>query len=557
MADTPNHGYNVPAQGTQNWHQPLNQNFADFDVDIELRDVESNLSNYTPAQGAKFLATDSGVVYVGDGQSWVGTFVVPGYDPSADEAQFGQAVVAPTVETAALVAPLLSTSNGPLTLAVDGARVLEATAESGGDAGNVVAGHSANTAGPNVVGATIGGGGFDDGTTSDSNTVTGDYSTVGGGRGNAAPAEEAVVGGGERNTASGYYATVAGGANNDATEIGATVGGGGGISGPVGNNARGEFATVAGGEDSQVTADYGTVGGGRKNNASGQCSTVAGGDRNSATGKCATVGGGGPSDPNNPAGTSNSVYGDFGTIGGGADNQVGALTINLGSSHATVGGGESNDATGSHATVPGGQNNVADGDWSFAAGRYADTDGKSGSFVWGDGTNRTIRASEPNSITFQTGGSRSQGTAMQIFTQSDASTGIRLTAGSGSWTSLSSKTVKTNREPVDPTDALERVESLGIDRWEYETQEGVEHMGPMAEEFHEAFGLGADPEGISTVDADGVALAAIKGLSERLDERDERIEELEAENDALRERLSSLEDRVDSMAADASDAEED
>ena len=34
MADTPNHEYNVPDQGDQNWHNPLNENFEAFEVDI-------------------------------------------------------------------------------------------------------------------------------------------------------------------------------------------------------------------------------------------------------------------------------------------------------------------------------------------------------------------------------------------------------------------------------------------------------------------------------------------------------------------------------------------
>ena len=66
-------------------------------------------------------------------------------------------------------------------------------------------------------------------------------------------------------------------------------------------------------------------------------------------------------------------------------------------------------------------------------------------------------------------------------------------------------------------------------------------MGPMAEDFHEAFGLDADEEHITTVDADGVALAAIQGLAERLNE----------ENRRLRERVADLEARFDEMVDDA------
>lgn len=70
MPQTPNHEYNVPNEGAQDWHVPLNENFEQFDTDVEIRDADANKGNYTPKAGAKFLATDNGKVYVGDGSSW-------------------------------------------------------------------------------------------------------------------------------------------------------------------------------------------------------------------------------------------------------------------------------------------------------------------------------------------------------------------------------------------------------------------------------------------------------------------------------------------------------
>ncbi|MFB6130812.1 MAG: hypothetical protein ABEJ28_08340 [Salinigranum sp.] len=67
---TNNHDYNTPKAGTQNWHIPLNENFRTLDVDVEIRDANDNRSNYAPKEGAKFLATDTGDVYVGDGSKW-------------------------------------------------------------------------------------------------------------------------------------------------------------------------------------------------------------------------------------------------------------------------------------------------------------------------------------------------------------------------------------------------------------------------------------------------------------------------------------------------------
>ena len=76
---TSNHGYNTPAEGAVDWHVPLNENFKKIDTDVEIRDAEENLGQYTPKEGAKFLATDTGVRYLGDGSQWV---EVPPHTPS-------------------------------------------------------------------------------------------------------------------------------------------------------------------------------------------------------------------------------------------------------------------------------------------------------------------------------------------------------------------------------------------------------------------------------------------------------------------------------------------
>jgi len=83
MADTPNHGYNVPDQGDEDWHQPLNENFEAYDTDIEIRDQESNLGDYDPKAGAKFLATDTEAMYVGNGNNW-NQLATSGTQPSFD-----------------------------------------------------------------------------------------------------------------------------------------------------------------------------------------------------------------------------------------------------------------------------------------------------------------------------------------------------------------------------------------------------------------------------------------------------------------------------------------
>jgi hypothetical protein len=60
----------------------------------------------------------------------------------------------------------------------------------------------------------------------------------------------------------------------------------------------------------------------------------------------------------------------------------------------------------------------------------------------------------------------------------------------------------------------------------------------MAQDFHAAFGLGTDDKHIATVDADGVALAAIQGLNQKLEEKNARIAELERRLEILEQRMN-------------------
>jgi hypothetical protein len=61
----------------------------------------------------------------------------------------------------------------------------------------------------------------------------------------------------------------------------------------------------------------------------------------------------------------------------------------------------------------------------------------------------------------------------------------------------------------------------------------------MAQDFYAAFGVGEDDRHITSIDEDGVALAAIKGLYEKS----------ERENGALRTQVSSMQSRLAALAA--------
>lgn len=90
-------------------------------------------------------------------------------------------------------------------------------------------------------------------------------------------------------------------------------------------------------------------------------------------------------------------------------------------------------------------------------------------------------------------------------------------------------------EVIDPRAVLESVADMPITRWRYRDQ-NAPHMGPVAQDFYAAFGLGEDEVSIASVDADGVALAAIQGLYEL-------VQELRDQNQALQARVEELERR--------------
>jgi hypothetical protein len=290
-----------------------------------------------------------------------------------------------------------------------------------------------------------------------SNSASGSNAVVLGGEDNSAGGDESTVGGGDSNTASGEYDTVAGGNGNEATGSRSFIGGG------VSNTADGQASVVAGGNLHNLfdsAGDYSAVGGGEQNNAGGNYSAVPGGNKNSASSPYSTALGG----------QNNTANGEGATIAGGKDNRT----------------------DGKAAVVAGGADNDARGDYAFAAGRNA-TAAHAGSFVVGDASETEVTSSGTNEMRFQ----------MEMYTPSLNQT--------------SSRTEKTDIESVDPEDVLDSVQSLDISTWEFTHTDDGRHIGPMAEDFQSAFELGPDEETISSIDADGVALAAIQALAERVE----------------------------------------
>jgi hypothetical protein len=103
----------------------------------------------------------------------------------------------------------------------------------------------------------------------------------------------------------------------------------------------------------------------------------------------------------------------------------------------------------------------------------------------------------------------------------------------------SDRNAKHDFVPVDPRAILARVVELPIERWSYKG-ETVRHLGPMAQDFAAAFGVGADDRHIFPLDASGVALAAIQGLHGLVRDQAARLEALDRELTALRQEAAAL-----------------
>ncbi|MGD8794252.1 MAG: tail fiber domain-containing protein [Anaerolineae bacterium] len=323
---------------------------------------------------------------------------------------------------------------------------------------------------------------------------------------------------------------------------GAVIGGGGGTPGER-NLVSDDFGTVSGGHDNQAGDDDGdptdavnaTVGGGEFNVASAYHATVAGGSVNTASGWYAAVGGGYENDASGGSATigggwQNLAQGMIATVAGGSDNHATA-------EGATVGGGGGNVAGGEYAMIPGGVANAASGDYSFAAGRFAQAN-NDGCFVWGDSSANSVGCPAADRFVAQASG------GVYFYTKSDLSTGAYLAANSGTWSSVSDRTLKENLAPVDVNAILRAVAALPITTWNYRGEEaGVSHMGPMAQDFYAAFGLGDSERHITTIDADGVALAAIQALAAENAALQAQVDALGKQNAEFEARLSALEAR--------------
>jgi hypothetical protein len=215
-----------------------------------------------------------------------------------------------------------------------------------------------------------------------------------------------------------------------------------------------------------------------------------------------------------------------GAFRAGRTSVVGSEWNDAETGYSSVGMGENVTAKGYFAVAIGSSLRAL-GDNSVALGTGA-TVANSGSFVYGDGSGAGTTTSADNQFLVRASG----GTI--FYSNSGLSAGVTLAPGGGSWSSVSDAAMKENFRDLDGALVLGKLAAMPIREWNYIAQaDAIRHVGPTAQDFHAAFGLGEDPLKINTIDADGIALLAIQALARRNAELNTRVADLERRLAAL------------------------
>lgn len=254
-------------------------------------------------------------------------------------------------------------------------------------------------------------------------------------------------------------------------------------------------------------------------------------------------------------GYDSKAYGDYSFAQGQNTTVFGTAAIGMG--RAAISNGFASVALGYHPTatkayaVALGYYCSASDTSAYALGYQANVSHK-GSFLYADAssTSATFYSTAENQFMVRAAG----GTI--FYSASDLSTGVILPAGGGAWASVSDSTKKENIVPVDEMDILKKLKSIEVSEWNYKTQDStIRHIGPMAQDFYALFGFGESDTTITTIDIDGVNMAALKGLihkAELLEEKtlafkalNEKFHELKAEKETILHRLNEIEKHLE------------
>lgn len=398
-------------------------------------------------------------------------------------------------------------------------------------AASVLAGGTGNSIGPGATNAVLTGGALN---RIQTNAV---QATISGGWGNniGPAANHGTIGGGYENSiqTGATDTVVAGGLWNSIgpSSVFATVGGG------ARNSASGLSATVSGGYNNRAVAGDSAIGGGVDNLALGFRSVIPGGFANETTGAYSFAAGRRAKARHDGSFVwADAADADFGSS---ASNQfliraTGGLGVGVTNpAYVADFGGRirlRQDALGSapglwlHQPAPAGDRAFVGMSGEGYVGLYGNagagwglmmnvTNGNVGIGTVPNGTNKLTVA----------GGAYCSGTT---------------------WVNASDRNLKDGFAPVNAAEVLAKVSALPISTWHYRSEgAATRHLGPMAQDFRAAFGLGYDDTSIATVDEGGVALAAIQALHAEVGALKKENAALQQQLDAVLQRLRALEVR--------------
>ena len=266
--------------------------------------------------------------------------------------------------------------------------------------------------------------------------------------------------------------------------------------------------------------------------------------------------------------TGSTAMGSGTTASGDSSTAMGNSTTASGVSSTAL--GYHTRATGNYSTAFGNLN-IAGGSGSLAAGTTSVANGVDaialGLRVSANGTGSVVIGSDATATTTGTFmyGDRSTLTDLTTFGSNEflvraaggtvfysnaaMTTGAILLSGTSTWQPIgvSDEHRKTDFRDLDGELVLRKLAAMPVREWRYTTQDaGIRHVGPTAQAFRAAFGLGESDVRIGSVDADGIALAGVKALDVRTQATNDALAH---QNDVLMREVADLRARLARLEA--------
>ncbi len=208
-------------------------------------------------------------------------------------------------------------------------------------------------------------------------------------------------------------------------------------------------------------------------------------------------------------------------------------------SSSSVAMGDNVLSTGATAWAAG-QNVSATGHFSTAMGTNATTNLQAGCFIYGDNsTTNFVNNTAPHQFMVRASG------GVIFYSSSNATMGVELAAGGGSWNMVSDRNKKFNIHPITPTDFSNSFDKTNVYSWTYKNQE-LMHIGPMAQDFNKMFDVGEYDNYINMLDIDGIIFMGIKQINQKLDSKSiiTELSDLEQHSKKEQKKINDLESRI-------------